>query len=261
MIKLENLTPEIYYSASRDFQLIGRLYDTVLNSVKTNTDLIYNIPLSENSDTRLIDLMSTTLGFKSRHKYNVKQLVAICSVFSTVIKQKGTLNAINIAGKALLTAEGITEDIFVETDPDDPTGLTINIFMPQELTDTNLFKDLLLYILPAGCSCNIIRELRETKVATTQIGVNAKATVWTKNIDNTWETGAKWTENTAWSDATNAIPDARVSIIPQPKINDTINTGLTDTLAKGTPGIFINSTVVQPQAASTNTPEEDDTGD
>ena len=38
MIKLQNLTPEVYYKESRVFQFIGRLYDIVLNSVKTETD-------------------------------------------------------------------------------------------------------------------------------------------------------------------------------------------------------------------------------
>lgn len=30
MIKVQNLTPDIYYNRSRDFQFIGRLYDVVL---------------------------------------------------------------------------------------------------------------------------------------------------------------------------------------------------------------------------------------
>ena len=45
MIKLQNYTPEIYYKESRDFQFIGRLYDLVLNSIKTEVDLLYYLPL------------------------------------------------------------------------------------------------------------------------------------------------------------------------------------------------------------------------
>ena len=44
MIKLRNLTPDVYYNESRDFQFIGRLFDVVLNSVKTEADLLYNVP-------------------------------------------------------------------------------------------------------------------------------------------------------------------------------------------------------------------------
>ena len=48
MIKLQDMTPDVYYNQSRDFQFIGRLYDIVLNSVKTNADLIIAgiVPLS-----------------------------------------------------------------------------------------------------------------------------------------------------------------------------------------------------------------------
>jgi len=229
MIKLENLTPKIYYAASRDFQLIGRLYDTVLNSVKTNSELIYSIPLSENSDSRLIDLMAATLGFKSRHKYNTKQLLAICSVFSVIIKQKGTLQAIETACKALLVAEGITEDVFVEIDSSD--RFVVNIYIPQVLSDINLLQDLLYYILPAGMSCNIIKELRESKKADIKFGLTAKSTVW----DNT---NTAWAPGTSFSD----IEDTTVSIVPE--LSDD---NLRDVHAKGTPGIFINSTIVQPE--------------
>ena len=54
MIKLQDYTPEVYYRESRDFQFIGRLYDLVLNYVKTNADLIYSLPLSDNSDNQFI---------------------------------------------------------------------------------------------------------------------------------------------------------------------------------------------------------------
>ena len=72
MIKLQNLTPDVYSSQSRDFQLLERLFDIVLNYVKTNSDNLYTLPLSDNTDEHLIDLMTLTLGFKSRHHYNIK---------------------------------------------------------------------------------------------------------------------------------------------------------------------------------------------
>ena len=41
MIRLQDMTPSVYYDQSRDFQFIGRLFDVVLNSVKTNADMVY----------------------------------------------------------------------------------------------------------------------------------------------------------------------------------------------------------------------------
>jgi len=151
MIKLQDMTPEVYYQRSRDFQFIGRLYDIVLNSVKTNADMIYSLPLSDNSDTKLIDLMTMTLGFKSKHNYNIKQLTALCSAFAYIIQNKGNMTAIETACNVLAHAEGVKAKVVVEQERDS-TGLLpkLNIYVPEALTDLNLLKDLLNYIIPAG---------------------------------------------------------------------------------------------------------------
>lgn len=181
MIKLQDMTPSVYYDQSRDFQFIGRLYDIVLNAVKTNADTLYHNPLSDNSDYRLIDLMTMTLGFKSRHNYNIKQLTALCSAFAIVIRNKGNIRAIELAGNALLNAEGITSSLGVNISDD---MLSVTIYVPQELSDLNLLKDLLTYILPAGMSCELIREFRVKTEAKTEVGITSTIDKYTVEIDD-----------------------------------------------------------------------------
>ena len=41
MIRIKDQIPSIYYDASRDFQVLGHLYEVVLNYVKTNADMLY----------------------------------------------------------------------------------------------------------------------------------------------------------------------------------------------------------------------------
>ena len=170
MIKLQDYTPEVYYRESRDFQFIGRLYDLVLNYVKTNADLIYSLPLSDNSDNQFIDLMAMTLGFHAKHKYTSQQLKAICFVLSEIIRNKGTIKALTIACDAIFHAEGIQGQF--------DYGLTNNntniiIYLPQELSDTTLLNDLFEYILPAGMSCQIIKTYSEKATPTTEVGVES----------------------------------------------------------------------------------------
>ena len=170
MIKLQDYTPEVYYRESRDFQFIGRLYDLVLNYVKTNADLIYSLPLSDNSDNQFIDLMAMTLGFHAKHKYTSQQLEAICFVLSEIIRNKGTIKALTIACDAIFHAEGIQGQF--------DYGLTNNntnivIYLPQELSDTTLLNDLFEYILPAGMSCQIIKTYSEKALPTTEVGVES----------------------------------------------------------------------------------------
>lgn len=172
MIKLQNYTPDVYYKESRDFQFIGRLFDLVLNSVKTETDLLYNLPLSANSDEKLLELLAMTLGFKPRHQYNARQLKAICSVFSEIMRNKGSIKALKIACEALFNALDISQELsydFTPTANNDKTEL--NLYISQEFGDITILNDLLSYVLPAGMSCNIIRELQLESSANTNIKV------------------------------------------------------------------------------------------
>ena len=153
LIKFQDLTPEVYYKRSRDFQYIGRLFDLVLNNAKMNTDIISSLPLNPDIDPRLLDLLALTLGFKSKHEYNTKQLAALCSIFPFVLRNKGSKLAIETACNALLNAEGITKKASIEV-----SNQTVSIFLPSELSDLNLLKDLLNYILPAGMSCSLVQE-------------------------------------------------------------------------------------------------------
>ena len=170
MIKLQDYTPEVYYRESRDFQFIGRLYDLVLNYVKTNADLIYSLPLSDNSDNQFIDLMAMTLGFHAKHKYTSQQLKAICFVLSEIIRNKGTIKALTIACDAIFHAEGIQGQFDYGLTN---TNTNIVIYLPQELSDTTLLNDLFEYILPAGMSCQIIKTYSEKALPTTEVGVES----------------------------------------------------------------------------------------
>lgn len=173
MITLENLTPRIFYKQSRDFQFIGRLFDLVLNSVKTNSDTIYYLPFGINHDDQLVDLLATSLGFKLTHNYNAKQLGALCSVLPKVLKNKGSIEAITIAANAMLQAEGIVDNI----DYSIKNG-KLTLYIPEQLSDLTLLSDLLTYVLPAGMSCALVKELKETVPVRTEIGVSDYVTIY-----------------------------------------------------------------------------------
>lgn len=171
MIKLQNYTPEIYYKESRDFQFIGRLFDLVLNAVKTDVDLLYYVPLTANSDEKLLELLSFTLGFNPRHQYTTRQLKTVCSVFTEIVKYKGSIKSLKIACEALFNAMDISQAL----DYDFSAGKNnteLNLYIPQEFEDITILNDLLAYVLPAGMSCNIIKELHIKTTSNTNIGIS-----------------------------------------------------------------------------------------
>lgn len=225
MIKIQDTTPSVYYNQSRDFQYIGRLFDIVLNSVKTNADLLYALPLSDNSDEKLIDLMSLTLGFKSKHNYNVKQLSALCSAFAYIIRNKGNITSIITACNTLLNAEGITQEADYRL-VDNNT--TLQLFLPMELKDTNLLKDLLVYILPAGMKCEIIKE--------------ATIKLPRAITENATQDSIKIFDNGTYDPNNNKLYDNNAfAVIPQVEESDLPD--LTNAFADDTKGIIANSNV------------------
>jgi len=194
MIKVKDLTPDIYHNQSRDFQFISRLYDLVLNSVKTGTDMINTLPLNTNLDNKLVDLVATTLGFKQKHNYNIKQLVAICNIFPTILRKKGSIQAIQLIGDALLNAEGLTDECTVSLS-DDKCEVTVTL--SKSLSDTTLFYDLLNYVLPAGMSCHLITVLTKNEAINTTAATNI-------SVKNDYNRASK--KSVVWRVDTDPIP-------------------------------------------------------
>ena len=227
LIKFQDLTPEVYYKRSRDFQYIGRLFDLVLNNAKMNTDIISSLPLNPDMDPRLLDLLALTLGFKSKHEYNTKQLAALCSIFPFVLRNKGSKLAIETACNALLNAEGITKEASVEV-----SNQTVSIFLPSELSDLNLLKDLLNYILPAGMSCSLVQEATLVPPSSTTL-VNYQDYV--VNYTNTSkESKDLWDEVTSKS-----------IILKQTGTNAT---SAKEQRAKDHAGVFVNTSIIRQTA-------------
>lgn len=190
MIELEKLTPKVYYQQSRDFQFIGRLYDIVLNAVKTDSDLLYTLPFSQNSDKKLIDLMALTLGFKSRHNYNIRQLTALCNAFCVILKNKGSVNSLLIACNAILNAEGVRFnqnisdlDLYSIDYDSNARANKLILYISNELSDINLIKDLLDYTLPAGMSCEIVRTSSYKEYGTTELSSSDEVTLLSTHPD------------------------------------------------------------------------------
>ena len=227
LIKFQDLTPEVYYKRSRDFQYIGRLFDLVLNNAKMNTDIISSLPLNPDMDPRLLDLLALTLGFKSKHEYNTKQLAALCSIFPFVLRNKGSKLAIETACNALLNAEGITKEASIEV-----SNQTVSIFLPSELSDLNLLKDLLNYILPAGMSCSLVQEATLVPPSSTTL-VNYQDYV--VNYTNTSK-GSK----DLWDEVT-----SKSIILKQTGTNAT---SAKEQRAKDHAGVFVNTSIVRQTA-------------
>ena len=65
LLRLQGEVPDPYVEQSRDFQLLVRLYDCVINSTKFDVDSIKKITDTSKIRTNLLSLLQTKLGFFS----------------------------------------------------------------------------------------------------------------------------------------------------------------------------------------------------
>ena len=153
MIRIQDSVPSIYYDSSRDFQLIGHLFDLVLNATKTDADLVFNLPFSINSNDQLLDLMAYTLGLRlSKEKYTSAQLRSICSVAFKMMRAKGSLKAVELLCTALIRADSISGSFSTKFN-DETAELTV--YVTNLSTCKDILHEILPYIVPAGIIFNI----------------------------------------------------------------------------------------------------------
>ena len=184
MISFYDQVPSVYVSASRDFQYLSWLINIVLNSVKHNVDGLYNLP-NTGADPRLTELLATTLGFKVKRKYDQKQLATIVSIIPRILKYKGTIEAVMLVGKALITTSGAAGTFKCNLENN-----CLKITLPEELVDTILFMDLLPYILPAGLTCQVVRN---TQI---EAGLTPITLEYSEVMHAEWRKDLDWDENT-----------------------------------------------------------------
>lgn len=167
MIEVRKQLPAVYYNESRDFQLLGRIFEMIFNYAKMHADNLENLYNTNTIDTRLVELLAKTIGFETRHEYNINNMKIICGCFSDIVKYKGTKTGINKAVSALLNAQGITDlfntEFYFDT-------RHVDIYIPGNTQDIILLKDLFEYVLPIGWDYSIISGVgRESTHYTTTI--------------------------------------------------------------------------------------------
>lgn len=151
MIKTQLLTPEVYYKESRDFQFFGRLYDVLFNYLKTNIDLMQPQELYDTTETNFIELQLNTLGFFPKRNYSLQELKFLCSVYSEIIRNKGSIRGIEILIKSVLRSIGETNKFSIDMD-ENLTTPTIRIRIQNYISSQQnaLIEEVLDYIMPVG---------------------------------------------------------------------------------------------------------------
>lgn len=166
LFRLQDNAPPYCIEQSRDFQLFCRLFDTITNSIRFDTQSMLNTLTVSKANDRMLELYATRVGFSSSIDIDANVLRYILAAFPYIIKNKGTKIGIEQCIYTILKAENSTEPPFVDIINkayDSETGIysdsdsyVINIYTPIRLFNEAALRELLKYIIPAGYKYNII---------------------------------------------------------------------------------------------------------
>lgn len=158
LIQCEELVPEVYVNESRDFQLLCRVFNPLLNSSKWYTDgIIHSIDTNIISN-RLLDLLKTYVGFFSNQTIDNDSLRMILKAFPYLIKYKGSRKGIEEAIYLFLKTQDIktqsyilitNKEIVPPSKLEDVYSIEIGIKSFEKI-DITILRELIRYVVPTG---------------------------------------------------------------------------------------------------------------
>lgn len=107
VFRAQNNVPEVYVEHSRDFQLMCRLLDVVVNDIKFDIDSITEIINTKYCNNRLLSLLATRVGFLSDLSMDDESLRYVVKAFSYLVRHKGTITGIKDAIYVFLRTQQI----------------------------------------------------------------------------------------------------------------------------------------------------------
>lgn len=166
MIITNKRVPTVYAKESRDFQIIGSLFDLAFNNSKYSADLMTSLD-DTLVDAKLVNLSAKTVNLDISSEQVTNNTLAIINVFKTLIKWKGTKKAITLLLNILLNVNHIDKQIKYTWDN---TLKLVTINIPKDLViNYAVFEKICNYILPTGYQYQIYKREFEEKINNTNI--------------------------------------------------------------------------------------------
>lgn len=159
MIFLTNDVPPVYIEESRDFQYFLRAYDVIMNMVKQDIDTLQYLANTEECQSRIMPLLKTKLGFFTNYPINNEMLRTILESFPIMVRNKGSLKAIQQAVYTFLKALNIKAEILIKFTGNEKETVkggieiddhTILIAINSAVQNFYILEEIFKYILPAG---------------------------------------------------------------------------------------------------------------
>lgn len=106
MIRTQELVPDYYIEKSRDFQVLCRLLDFLLNSTKYNTDSMLNLTDTERAKNTILPLIGDKFGIYDKDAYSTREML---DALPCALQHKGSMHAVLTLIHAFLDSMDIFE--------------------------------------------------------------------------------------------------------------------------------------------------------
>ena len=162
MIRHQEMVPDFYIEASRDFQVLCRLYDFTTNALKYNIDSMQNLTDTRNVKDTVLPLLGDKLGIYDKESFSNRQMLEALPI---ALKYKGSLKAINILLNAFLDSMDVFDAAMALHSKDEESAAEISEILDRPigeytivivlstfpgLTNLHILKTYLNMVIPTG---------------------------------------------------------------------------------------------------------------
>ena len=162
MIRCQELVPDYYIEESRDFQVLCRLYDYTLNSLKFNIDTMQSLTNTRLVKDTVLPLVGDKFGIYDRHSYTNRELL---TALPGAVKNKGSLNSVKLLLNAYLESLNIFDYAVAYYSKDEksakevsdilrrninPYTIVIVLSTSPKFVDLHVLDEFLKMVIPCG---------------------------------------------------------------------------------------------------------------
>lgn len=174
MIRYQEMVPDFYIEKSRDFQILCRMYDFVLNSAKYNIDSMQSLTDTRRVKDTVLPLLGNKLGIYDKEAYLNRQMLEALPI---AIKYKGSLKSVKILLNAFLDSMDIFDTALALHSKDEETAKEISDMLNRKiqpfslviifssfpnLTNLHVLNEYLKMVLPTGMLVEYAFAVRKT---------------------------------------------------------------------------------------------------
>ncbi len=162
MLRYQEMVPDYYIEASRDFQVLCRMYDFALNSLKYNIDSMQQLTDTRNIKDTVLPLLGDKLGIYDKEAFSNRQLLDALPI---AMKYKGSLKSIKILLNAFLDSMDVFENALALHSKDEESAAEISAILRRpvptysiviilstfpSLTNLHILDTYLNMVVPSG---------------------------------------------------------------------------------------------------------------